>query len=298
MIKTKNTYDIAIIGAGISGTLIANNTVNKKVILLEKSKGLGGRVASRRLGGHIFDHGARQVKVEHRFIKELVTLGLKNNLLKEESQIFKANQGINQWIKYLLRNNEVHKECLVSKIYKNNKGTIELRDENNHIQAIANNVVITAPANQAKQILENSNYETSFLNKASYSKNIQYLVIVKNIIKENSLVWNYFNCYQETMLTEGFSYHLELREPYISGLFEQEKEDIITHFQYILQSNNIDITESHLHKWRYSQVITTVPDKYQSIFARDNIYLAGDYFYGNDLNAAAQSVENILHYLQ
>ena len=56
---------VAIIGAGISGLALANKLKNHfEVVVFEKSRGYGGRVATRRSGEFIFDHGAQFFKAK------------------------------------------------------------------------------------------------------------------------------------------------------------------------------------------------------------------------------------------
>jgi renalase len=55
----KNEFEIAIIGAGMAGIACANELqrAGKSVAILEKSRGVGGRMATRRLFETIADHG-------------------------------------------------------------------------------------------------------------------------------------------------------------------------------------------------------------------------------------------------
>lgn len=57
---------IAIVGAGIAGLAAARRltAAGRQVVLFEKSAGLGGRVATRRIEGCILDHGAQVIKPE------------------------------------------------------------------------------------------------------------------------------------------------------------------------------------------------------------------------------------------
>lgn len=57
---THPDFDVAVIGAGIAGLTCAQHLVAKgyRVVVLEKSRGVGGRVATRRLQGTCADHGA------------------------------------------------------------------------------------------------------------------------------------------------------------------------------------------------------------------------------------------------
>jgi renalase len=53
--------DVAIVGAGLAGLTAAAELARtgRRVLVLEKSRGLGGRMATRRVGGAVCDHGAQ-----------------------------------------------------------------------------------------------------------------------------------------------------------------------------------------------------------------------------------------------
>ncbi len=53
--------DIVVIGAGIAGLCAASELAKtgRRVLVLEKSRGAGGRMATRRVGGAVCDHGAQ-----------------------------------------------------------------------------------------------------------------------------------------------------------------------------------------------------------------------------------------------
>ena len=55
------TQDVLVIGAGIAGLTAARDlrAAGRRVLVLEKSRGLGGRAATRRWGGLPVDHGAQ-----------------------------------------------------------------------------------------------------------------------------------------------------------------------------------------------------------------------------------------------
>lgn len=61
----KTHCDILIVGAGIAGLIAAQRLVEagRDVIVLDKGRGVGGRVATRRFSGAAFDHGAQFVSV-------------------------------------------------------------------------------------------------------------------------------------------------------------------------------------------------------------------------------------------
>jgi len=58
-----NTTQVLVIGAGMSGLAAAKDLANagKDVLVIDKGRGLGGRLSNRRIGGAIAEHGAQFV---------------------------------------------------------------------------------------------------------------------------------------------------------------------------------------------------------------------------------------------
>ena len=127
-----------------------------------------------------------------------------------------------------------------------------------------------------------------------YSSSIQFLAILGSAISDQSVLWHQWEIKQQETLPEGYFYHLECRAPFIAEYFELDKTLIQNQVTKNCEVENLHVKESHLHKWRYSEVSHSISAKFQSFLADDKIYLMGDYFYGNDLNAAASSVESVM----
>jgi len=69
------SIDAVVIGAGIAGLAAAGELVRagRRVVVLEKSRGVGGRMATRRIGTAVFDHGAQFFTVRGRAFGGIVT---------------------------------------------------------------------------------------------------------------------------------------------------------------------------------------------------------------------------------
>jgi len=52
---------ITVVGAGLSGLIAARDLASRghTVVVVDKGRGVGGRLATRRIGDAVFDHGAQ-----------------------------------------------------------------------------------------------------------------------------------------------------------------------------------------------------------------------------------------------
>ncbi|WP_219898515.1 NAD(P)/FAD-dependent oxidoreductase [Phormidesmis priestleyi] len=77
-------FDIAVIGAGVAGLTCAQQLqqAGYKVVVVEKSRGLGGRLATRRLQGTHADHGVCYLKPKDDRFKALVEKLLERSILQ------------------------------------------------------------------------------------------------------------------------------------------------------------------------------------------------------------------------
>lgn len=77
-------FDIAVIGAGIAGLMCAQQLAEAgySVVVVEKSRGVGGRVATRRLHGTRADHGVCYLKPKGEILGRFVQLLSDRHLLE------------------------------------------------------------------------------------------------------------------------------------------------------------------------------------------------------------------------
>lgn len=67
-------FDVAIIGAGLAGLTCAQqlNQAGYRVVVLEKSRGVGGRIATRRIQETLADHGVPGLQPQGRLVGQLI----------------------------------------------------------------------------------------------------------------------------------------------------------------------------------------------------------------------------------
>jgi predicted NAD/FAD-dependent oxidoreductase len=80
--------DTIVIGAGISGLLLAKSlrSLDQSVVVLEKSRGFGGRLASKRVGDATFDTGAQFLTARAPEFESLVAAWQRDGLVRNWPQ--------------------------------------------------------------------------------------------------------------------------------------------------------------------------------------------------------------------
>ena len=253
--------EFIIIGAGPSGVLLANHF--KDSIILEKSRGVGGRLASRRLGGFSLNHGPQEVLINNKLITD------PHKWIKEQASGLTI---LNNWeVSHL----EVENERV--KIFGTANQYLECKK-----------VILTCPAPQTKLILERSNLTAEFLGDVKYKSVVQFMMLSSNSIKTDQLEKIFENKHR-ILLPEYQSLQLyEVKQEFLNQFLEMDKEQIKSFCQSQVEGNILD---SHAHKWRYSEVTDPISSKYQFNFAKKNIFLAGDYFGTEGVQSSIEAVK-------
>src|SRR3990170_2758785 len=89
------TNSCVVVGAGISGLLAARElqTAGWRVVVLDKGRGVGGRMATRRVRDGTFDHGAQFFTVRAERFGRLVEEWLESGVVEEWSRGFADAEG-------------------------------------------------------------------------------------------------------------------------------------------------------------------------------------------------------------
>jgi predicted NAD/FAD-dependent oxidoreductase len=93
----RNWATVAVVGAGVSGSMCAHRLANKgfDVSVFDKAKGAGGRTATRRTEAYAFDHGAQYFTVEDPQFRGFVDCWLKTGIVAEWSgQLIALRNGV------------------------------------------------------------------------------------------------------------------------------------------------------------------------------------------------------------
>lgn len=174
MSKSKKINSCLIIGAGISGLCAARvlQDQGKKVIVLDKGRGVGGRMATRRMDNGVIDHGAQYFTAHDEQFKKWVQNWIEEGTALEWSRGFPAldkdsivqtaegdphyrgTKGMTTIPKQIARDLEVHVHAAVNRIAPLAKGWEAQTEEGQKFRAHA--LILTPPVPQILSILEAS----------------------------------------------------------------------------------------------------------------------------------------------
>jgi predicted NAD/FAD-dependent oxidoreductase len=85
MDATGQNTDVLIIGAGMAGLIAAKELqrAGRRVLVLDKGRGVGGRLATRRIDGATFDHGAQFITTRDPRFAAVLEQGRQNGAMEE-----------------------------------------------------------------------------------------------------------------------------------------------------------------------------------------------------------------------
>lgn len=171
---------LAIVGAGLAGLAAAHRLRARRpeveIVLFEKSRGVGGRAATRRANAAVFDHGAQYVKGTTPELTALLTEALPHATLVDIARpvwTFDAagtisegessensepkwtySDGLTRLAKGLAEGLEVRSQTRVGRL-SHGQGFV-LFDEQDHELMQADAVLLTPPAPQSSALIEAS----------------------------------------------------------------------------------------------------------------------------------------------
>ncbi len=303
--------DVIIVGAGVSGLIAARELqeAGKNVTVLDKGSSVGGRLATRRIGEGIADHGAQFFTSRTGAFQQYVDEWLDDDVIyvwghgwSDGSVKRSTNDG---HPRYVARNgmNAIAKKLAepVKNILVNTKVSNIVWDDNlwrltdsDGQQFTSKALIMTPPVPQTLALIEDvpiSSDEKSALERIEYGPCLCGLFVIEGDIDlpepgalqnfDNTVYWIADNKQKGISPDEHIiTMHVEAR--YSRKHYDDDDAAILYYLRQELQyylAKGTSIVEEQLKKWRYSVPLTTHPhDILQSKSLP--IIFAGDAFGG------------------
>ena len=321
--KAKAICTCTIIGGGISGLIAATILQRQgiKVTVLDKGRGIGGRLATRRIGNGestegVFDYGTQYFSVKHPDFQPWVDDWLQKGIIREwyQSDARSRYCGVNGTravAKYLALNLDVRTGTRVNKLKCDRQWRVYTETE----EFSTDILVMTPPVPQSLTLLENSGIELPSkvnrdLKQVDYHRCIAVLALLaepSNIpqpgglaVENESLIWLASN-YQKGISPNGYAVTLHGTPNFSQAYWDKSEEEIA---QKLLAAASTwltaDVIKYQVHRWRYSLPKTFYPQPCL-VLPKLSLVMAGDAFVAPKIEgavlsgiAAAKSITNDL----
>ena len=316
-------YPVVIVGAGIAG-LVAQSVLQRHSVdslIIEKSRGLGGRCATRRGPDFIADHGPQYLNsrllasplLKPDSIQKLKELKLESGSLHPR---LIHPEGISQFAKLLSSAPQALKEERIVKITRahiSDLMPIYLLQTESGFVVRGKNIILTAPLPQSLALLKNLEFKDDQqekiieLNKIKYDPCIAMILeLSSGIHLGNSGIWKYckdtiigiYNQQEKGLATTIPTLVVHASPALSTSLWDQTtyeiEKSILAETLACLESNKISITikKTHLHKWKYSEPQTLYPRPCVMLgYPHHECVLAGDAFKRSSIGGAFESGE-------
>jgi len=282
-----------IIGAGMAGLSAARILTQKghEVTVLDKGRGVGGRMSTRTIQNARVDHGAQYFSVKTPEFQTLISELQSDNITAEWYLAQRENV---RYIGAKGMNTIPKKMASLLQVFVNEKVILiensTVKTESGNIYPF-DNLLITMPIPQIIDLFKNSKMifsekDKSVLREIEYQPCIAVMAVLKEptiivsggIILENQSVSWIADNFQKG-ITEIPTVTIHASSAYSAKRFdddlrEVEKDLLVSVNQYV---NSENIVSSQTHRWRFSNATKRYEAHFYQI-ENQAIYLAGDGF--------------------
>ena len=324
--------DVLIIGAGMAGLACGRllQAQGLSVQLIEKSRGVGGRLSTRRATESLsFDHGAQFLTAQNHSFKGVlhqwfglelirpwftqmmhVTPGQPSELLDENITRYVGQSGMNDMLKYLGRHLDLVPNQRVIRVEQSRNGWLAYTESGETHEAPL--ILITCPLPQTLTILTDSqlpltNAEQHELTSVQYETCLTIMLQLDgpSDIQEpggfrpatgcEPIGWIADNYVKGVTKVPG-SLTIQAGPEYSQTHLEDDKEKV---FKDLLKAARPYIGDRSVeqwwwHRWRYAYPLSTLPSEFYTLEHCPGLYLAGDSFGAERRNRSLAQAKGLL----
>ncbi|CAM2848423.1 NAD(P)/FAD-dependent oxidoreductase [Rariglobus hedericola] len=297
-----------IIGAGISGLVLARElvTAGVHVTVLEKSRGYGGRMATKRVGEAVFDQGAQYFTVRDAKFIELTqnwrNAGLIKNWPDTPHRRVVGNPSMTAVPKALAEGLEILREHKVTAARRIAGGYWDL-DVENHGVIRADRLLFTCPVPQALAVLAAGEVELPAGEAASlaalqYHPCLALLVTLAGpsavpaeglVLTEGPVRWIADNVKKGIAQGAAAAVTIHASAEFSAANYGMPEAEVAARLLPVVQAwLGSPAVSTTLHRWKFSEPVTTHAER--CVWLPElALGLAGDAFAGSKVEGAVMS---------
>ncbi len=303
----KNTT--VIIGAGISGLLLARELKSRgaTVQVLEKSRGVGGRMSTKRVGDAVFDQGAQFFNVRDEYFEAMVEswarCGAMARWPDEDSNRWVARPSMTGLAKALAKCLSVRLRHKVQSVKRHDCGCWEIDVEGEGLLR-AERLVLTSPVPQSLALLDAGNVTLpqgvrANLDRCDYHPCLALMLVLDRPSavpaagvesSEGPIRWVVDNVRKGINQGAAASITVHLSREFSATHYGDSESEL---FEAVLPAlrpllGDAIVVQRALHRWRFSEPRTLYPQKCLWLPDR-RLGFCGDAFGGPRVEGAAVS---------
>jgi len=314
--RQSETKSCIVVGGGISG-LISATVLQRQglsVTVLDKGRGIGGRLATRRVKVDdgiegVFDYGTQYFSVSDPKFQVWIDDWLANDVIKEWSRGFGETDGKPRYCgvngtrgvaKYLAEDLDVRTSTKVVKINYDKHWVVETDTGEEYLGEM---LLLTPPVPQSLDLLDASLIilpldERFALENITYHRSISILALLKKpssistpggmTLEDENLTWLGDN-YQKGISPDGYAVTLQSSPRFAEYYWESDDAEIAYKLLTAAADYlNAPVMKYQVHRWRYSMPKTFHRQPYLSL-SEIPLVMAGDGFVAPKIEGAVLS---------
>ncbi len=309
--------DTLIIGSGLAGLSAANALSNNglNTVIIDKGRGVGGRLATRRIGEAIFDHGAQFFTARSEPFKACVADWIRSGVAEQWYQSYPGQpnghpryRGTPSMVtiaKYLAKKKTIMQSTrAVSLSHDGCHWTVQL---DNQETLIARSVVVTSPVPQTLDLLNQGNTQlptpiAQRLKMIQYESCIAVMAVLDGptcledpgalALDQGPIAWISDNHKKGASPIPALTIHAN--GEFSQAHFDHDRTEVGKQLIELARPlfGNANVTNFQVHGWLYSK--PTITDNDPSLLVSDGLdmpplILAGDAFAGPRFEGAILS---------
>lgn len=304
-----------VLGAGMAGLAAARvlHQAGRDVTVIDKGRGVGGRLATRRIGEGVFDHGAQFFTVRGDEFRALIDEAIAAGVVTEWCRGFSENDGYPRYscpggmtalAKWMAAGLHVQTSVHAMSVSGVPNG-IGFFDDEGHVLVSADDAVITAPVPQMLALFDNGHWKlghdlASELKSVSYFATVGLLALVDGQANVPEPGGAQYDAGPFTFVADNrrkgvssvgaLTFHAD--HAWSLSRYEDPENDVHDELLRLAQPwiGDASVIDSQLKKWRYAGPVKPLPDRTRvTVAGGARIALAGDAFGGPKVEGAFNS---------